>query len=154
MSVWSSIKYAINSTLGTEDFKPLDKMYKDSLQLQGTTAAISETHQLVSSSSPDPVFVIGNYGGIVNVCVNIARTNSNDFSTTVKIYKNGKQAYSQGVYSTTTDEQKAKAFEYIPISVSPGDSIAVTWTSVTNCSGTWHLCGSLSPTGVLIKEAE
>lgn len=152
MSIWSAVKYTLNSTLGTEDFKPLDRMYKESLRLQGTTAAISEIKTLpTSSSSVGEGFTIGDYGGTVNVCVHITRSISDDFSTVVAIYVNGVKTYSVSVYSTITEEQKATVLEYIPISVEPGDIITAYASKDTGTySQYWHLCGSLNPTGALV----
>lgn len=42
-SIWTGIKYAINSTLGTEKFKPLDVLYKDSFKLSPDINTVQAT---------------------------------------------------------------------------------------------------------------
>lgn len=49
MGLWAGIKHALNSTLGTEDFMPLDKLIKG----QRTLAASDDIIAVIFSSSSD-----------------------------------------------------------------------------------------------------
>lgn len=162
MSMWAGIKYAINSTLGTSDFKPLDKMYKDSLVLVGDRNAITSKKNFGTSTRFGDVATIGNYSGIVNVYVYTAWTSTGRRRGLFSIYKNGVRVYDSPIVlvSSSTDEQGAIISDYIPISVSPGDQISFYAPTYYNASGNtdtnavskfWYLCGSLGHNGNLAE---
>ena len=164
MSIWAGIKYGVNSTLGTSDFKPLDKMYKDSLVLVATTNPITGSLILQKNGTYKGSVTIGDYGGVVNVHIRIVpRSTSAACSGLFGIRKNNNLYVSQRIGTTSTDGQYALIDEYIPISVSPGDVITVTSDNYQNNSGnaahpenngTWCLCGNLGHDGNLATVTE
>ena len=164
MSIWAGIKYGVNSTLGTSDFKPLDKMYKDSLVLVATTNPITGSLILQTNNRHKGSVTIGGYGGVVNVHIRIVpRRTSTACSGIFGISKNNNLYVSQRIGTTSTDGQYALIDEYIPISVSPGDVITVTSSNYqtsngndafTDNNGTWCLCGSLGHDGNLATVTE
>lgn len=164
MSIWAGIKYGVNSTLGTSDFKPLDKMYKDSLVLVATTNPITGNLILQTDGRYKGSVTIGDYGGVVNVHIRIVpRSTSTACSGVFGISKNNNLYVSQRLKTTSTDGQYALIDEYIPISVSPGDVITVTSSDYqissgnstsTNNNGTWCLCGNLGHDGNLATVTE
>lgn len=50
MGFWAGIKYALNSTLGTSDFKPLDEIYKDTVE--------SLINSITVSASDNPLKIL------------------------------------------------------------------------------------------------
>lgn len=79
MGIWAGIKHALNSTLGTENFKPLDEIYKETVESLINSITISASDNplkiLVSTST-----MIGS-GGII-------KTFSANASGTVRIIAN------------------------------------------------------------------
>ena len=51
MNIWAGIKYAINSTLGTDEFKPLNEQIDDFANSISLTASDSTIKTLVSSDN-------------------------------------------------------------------------------------------------------
>jgi hypothetical protein len=49
MDIWAGIKHALNSTLGTEDFKPLDKLLKHYLEEHKSLAPSDSIYKVIQS---------------------------------------------------------------------------------------------------------
>lgn len=164
MNILPAIKYGVNSTLGTSDFKPLDKMYKDSLVLVATTNPITGSLVLRTNNRYKGSVTIGDYGGVVNVHIRIVpRSTASACSGLFGISKNNTLYVSQRIGTASTDNQYALIDEYIPVSVNPGDVITVTSSNYqnsagndvsTNNNGTWCLCGNLGHDGKLATVTE
>ena len=104
MGLWAGIKYALNSTLGTADFKPLDKLLNDliveqtrmvasddlycSLENATVTGAMGVTTTLVH---PQKLKMTRN--GTVRFKGTLTRQNTNSTRGYFRIYKNGEQVY-------------------------------------------------------------
>ena len=54
MSIWAEIKYALNSTLGTEDFQPLDILLRSTSTLSATRATTNVIFSFDESYAYDP----------------------------------------------------------------------------------------------------
>ena len=66
MGFWTGIKRAINSTLGTSSFKPLDKIIKDVVDGQRTLAASDSVIKVINStpSSISNTFLTSKNGSV------------------------------------------------------------------------------------------
>lgn len=85
MSIWSGIKYALNSTLGTKDFKPLDRLLKD---VDGLVAS-NQLYQIVFQEERIPISASGlptlmpknikiNSNGSIEIRIYFERSHSTD----------------------------------------------------------------------------
>ena len=101
MSIWSEIKHALNSTLGTSEFKPLDKL----IRFEGKRLAVSDTTFLKipkGSFTKDTYFVedictlTPSVGGSVRVSANMTlmswTTEANTYGR-ILVYVNGVNKY-------------------------------------------------------------
>ena len=89
MGFWAGIKYALNSTIGTEDFISLDKLIKGQRTLAASDSTIAIIESSNSGISYDIVFkksFIPKTDGVVRVIVDIAANTSSSYFT---IYENG-----------------------------------------------------------------
>ena len=92
MGLWTGIKHAINSSLGTNDFKPLDKIIRDSYYVYASDDLLKTLYKKTYPESTYKVDLtdIGtiNVSGVVRITVqaNGLRINTNDC---VYIGKNG-----------------------------------------------------------------
>lgn len=128
MSVWGEIKHAINSTLGTNDFKPLDKMIEGQNRmivsedvyatLQGTTlsAVVGETKEFELPKMKMIRYGTATLGG------NFYRTPLSDVRGEVTFYKNGVQAYRW--YRNYSEGTSTEAFN-TTINFAPNDIISI-----------------------------
>lgn len=92
MGFWAGIKHALNSTLGTEDFIPLDKLIKGQRTLAASDATIA-----VIFNTAKPSYGAGTYTksfvpktkGVVRIKVDGYGTSPNE--GWVRVKKNGEQ---------------------------------------------------------------
>ena len=134
MSIWAGIKYAINSTLGTNDFKPLDKLLNDLVVEQSMIVASDDLYENFSSlkvtlpktdgttttsaSSVHPVKLKIKIYGTLRLKGDVARTSQ--ASGYFHVYKNNEEVYTwRSLYSDSNTSESIS----VDISVEPGDLI-------------------------------
>ena len=148
MAIWKEIRKAINSTLGTREFKPLDKMIMGSYELVANTG-----HQLLTFHSGSKEFYYGNpvttkkckFNTDGTICIKVKCNRSFNQSISNYIVIDVKKMDSSGsvstVYSTQMsygsfdDNGKGTSISGV-IEVKKGDSFFVTCSSSSsNVSG-------------------
>lgn len=96
MSIWSEIKHALNSTLGTKEFKPLDEIVLGNWNLAPSEKSyISESAQYAYNSatytfSYNNKFKFLTNGSVTFYLLNIASASSFEKTYTVNIYEDGR----------------------------------------------------------------
>ena len=119
--MWSEIKYALNSTLGTSKFKPLDTILKDSIE-ENISIAPSETELLGEAGIEYTVRYDGQV--FLNYTVSVLAGKESAFYASVKL--------NDVTQTWTSDTNRIKV-----ISVKKGDTISFnvipknSYTSVT-----------------------
>lgn len=98
MSFWAGIKYALNSTLGTDKFKPLDEIIlgtKSLLASDNLYSLINRSYSTQASQTEAtldiPLTILFNWSGSANIMLSGALTSGGNVFTgtiTVTIYKN------------------------------------------------------------------
>lgn len=127
MSIWAGIKYALNSTVGTKNFKPLDKLLKD---VDGLVAS-DNLYQIVSQNEnlriTDGVFEMPkkikvNANGSIKVKLEFDGLSSiySDLTMRVDLYVNGEDKGSHDVEI----EKGSTANDSWVISINKGDEIS------------------------------
>ena len=152
MGIWAGIKHALNSTLGTKDFKPLDELFKDSFQslkttvqnaINSVTVVASDTPLKILLSSKTQLSSSGikktftaNLNGTVKIKAEIENGISNYSVVLSCVNSSGQSVGSKTVVSTTSSF-------YIDINVTKGVTYTVTISGnqVLSCSQL-IVCGS------------
>ena len=71
MGIWAEIKYALNSTLGTANFKPLDKIIRDSYYVYASDDLLKvlyeETSRAVYADLPLTDVGVINVSGVIKI---------------------------------------------------------------------------------------
>lgn len=99
MSIWAGIKYALNSTLGTESFKPLDRLIHDTVVENHDKLITQEviTEQTISNTTLKTATVTLTHPAIVFVSCEVRPYDtSSAYGTYLGI------TTQQGVFSTST----------------------------------------------------
>lgn len=102
MSIWKEIKKAINSTLGTSDFKPLDQIITDG---KGLVASDNLYYRLNSYSGDELTTMLTatmNVKGSMRIKASASGFGSSE-RVTVTVYKNNSLSASVTVTSTSTE---------------------------------------------------
>ena len=117
MGFWTGIKYAINSSLGTEEFKPLDEMVqdvKDTIIGQRTLAASDSVIGVLLSNSLEEQYEtqIGVFtpetSGSIRLMWEISNTaGRDDYTRTLKVLENSVEIES---YTVSVLRSSTKAF--------------------------------------------
>lgn len=101
MGFWSGIKHALNSTLGTSEFKPLDKLVQDYIKSQRTYAPSDSSLAIltineIAAETDEKIISGASFTSFVNGSLRVKaifelRSTSMSSSTrcNFKIYKNG-----------------------------------------------------------------
>mgnify|MGYP003289318801 CR=1 FL=1 len=98
MSIWSEIKYALNSTLGTKHFESLDSMLISNYTLVPSSYILKEfvkegEYASVYYETPYQVSFTPNYNG--NITFGITSPSANDNNKfRIKVFENGEQIIS------------------------------------------------------------
>ena len=92
MGFWAGIKHALNSTLGTEDFIPLDKLIKGQRTLAASDATIAVLVNSTTAITNQEVkySFVPKTKGAVRIIAN-GYNSSGSSNAYIKIYKNGTQ---------------------------------------------------------------
>ena len=90
MGIWAEIKYALNSTLGTDDFKPLDKLIRDSYYVYASDDLLKTLYdETFDGSNTDvPLTTIGTIGlpGTIKLCIEVDTSGSGTDASTSTMY--------------------------------------------------------------------
>ena len=129
MSLWAGIKYALNSTLGTNDFEPLDKMILGQKQL----LASDNVYQIVKSNAgsvTNPATLnIDLFKLKINGSFKIRAYGSASYNPgTIRILKNGVDITSISVEVQTEDRN----YDSSVINAERNDTISVILSAGTN----------------------
>lgn len=120
MGIWAGIKHALNSTLGTDDFKPLDEIIRGQRTLaasDATIAVISGSQDYVRSGAVLPSFV-AKTKGVVRVTVSGAMVDAMIGEVYLLILRDGNKV--ESLYFST----KAGATYSVDVSVEEGSEIS------------------------------
>ena len=108
MGFWAGIKHALNSTLGTSDFKPLDEIYKDTVEslINSITVSASDNPLKILVSTQTDITRDGiirtfnaNSSGTVRIIADINAGNNVSFSV---INQSGQQVGYKVAYDGAT----------------------------------------------------
>ena len=117
MSLWSQIKYAMNSTLGTSEFKPLDKIIEGQRTWGAGEPTIKILRESFSSMSETELGTFTpKVGGSIRIAANLVNTHASYASSTATLY----------VYEGDTLISYTKADSIANISVPFSMDIAIT----------------------------
>lgn len=127
MSIWTAIKYAINSKIGTKEFKPLDELIKD-LAKRDVIANTNILYDVIGTTisvPTSPYISIGNAikinaNGSISICGSTKRTTSGSTTIDLRIYRNGEVEIENNLQVTYNGETFS-----IPIAINEGDTISV-----------------------------
>lgn len=133
MGIWSEIKYALNSTLGTSDFKPLDKYIESLISIVPSNDLIYETEILTNSTahSEDVIFdKIMNIGGTFRI-VGGARHNvtNRDEGYTFIVRINGATVTNEYIGIDVGEDAAEKTYS---VSFEKGDTVEIAAMSSRN----------------------
>ena len=129
MGIWAGIKHALNSTLGTADFKPLDKLNYEAIKAQrslyasdevhltldGLGTSTSYEHEVIKSSQKITTFSSG------SIKLKMYHTFFNNVGGLFIVYKNGAQVASCSITGNGDDETSVT----VQVSYVKGD--VITW---------------------------
>lgn len=139
MGFWAGIKHAINSTLGTAKFKPLDKILKDSMYLVASDTPLYVLNGEFGQREKEVTFLEKTFN--VNGAIRILITepyNMNTSTSVVRVYKN--DTLIKAVAYTTN------GFPPTDITVEKGSVLKL--TIYVSGSGSWirqaQLCGFMT----------
>lgn len=150
MSIWSAIKHSINSTLGTSDFKPLDKIITDNKSLQA-----SDEHYYLLADVFDSDAKTKNLGvsvkmretGSIKISVKIAGGTS-----TIKRYFDVKKNGTNAITLEWTNNTAADTEENATINFAKGDILTFVGRTTSalgfRFKDIW-LCGRVVDTSVI-----
>ena len=111
MSVWSEIKHAINSTLGSANFKPLDKLFDEYCGVFESDNVLYDVGTVYKNESTTPKTL--KMTGTIRVAADGITS-----SDRVWVSLNGKSA------GVITQQQEHNNYAYITINIKYGDEIA------------------------------
>lgn len=144
---WAEIKKAINSTLGTNNFKPLNEIFQDSMVLYASDNSIANYTDANAK-------VKVNYSGTCRIkAVVKGSTYSISSGAALVVYINNNNSASYSI--TFSDTGVTRTFTpSLDINVSKGDTISVGYTTGSGVSITiqsWSLCGMIGLGGVIAE---
>lgn len=94
MGIWSGIKHALNSTLGTEEFQPLDQIIKGQKILIANDNVIAViSNSLVNGNAIYPTIFTPKINGVIRILVKGFSTDRNNSSQYIMIFENGIRKY-------------------------------------------------------------
>ena len=119
MSIWAEIKKAVNSTLGTADFKPLDKIFTDELAIYSLDSAF----KTIDYSEIPTTQTKMRYNGAIKIKLTISEGTSSSVGkeTSLRINLNG--TFVRNLWATMVYNQKAESS--CEIAVQKGDIITL-----------------------------
>lgn len=132
MGLWAEVKRTLNSTLGTTDFKPLDKIIEGQRTLAASDSVI-QVIQLKETNIGTTIKEFGKFVPKVNGSVRIiadVRETSGTPTVTIKVLKNGVQVASKA--QKINDDTKKIITLDVPISM--GEEYSVGMLSTNNYS--------------------
>lgn len=144
MSIWAEIKKAVNSTVGTQNFKPLDELYRDSRYVYASDNVILDLHNPDSSYYMRSFKV--NIPGTYKIKVHFLKETKTSSIFSNNIYQNGSKV-AEISFSTST-AQETEGFKYLTFSA--GDVITFErghYQSKSLSSDICVLCGMIGAGG-------
>lgn len=142
MSVWSGIKHAINSTLGTKNFKPLNELFDLYCGVKGSTDSTDVLDTLTSGTLfyQIPISRKIKMTGTVTVYM------TNNLRDTVHVYRN--DTYIGSLYNSANQSADVS----MAVTVNYGDIIKIgSEDTITNTSITLRGKTFFSPMGGIIE---
>lgn len=111
MGFWSGIKHALNSTLGTTNFEPLDTIIKGQKRIVASDTPlviyVNENLPISSGNVKDLGSFVPSVGGTCRMNINATTSGTN----AIEIYKNGSLIHNIS-FSTSIDEYKDFSFDF------------------------------------------
>lgn len=136
MSLWAQIKYAMNSTLGTNKFKPLNTLVQD---MWDNSMSVVASNEIIKISSKAPITfekndqnlilideVRCNLDGTITVGVDVETSLSSTYPA-VTIEKNG-----EVISTLNANNATDRNIRLVNVGVSRGDVVAVRKSFVMN----------------------
>ena len=123
MSFWTGIKHAINSTLGTNKFKPLDKIVEDvvietdrknKIFVVGNYTIYSDNSSVESNTSKETIF-IPSINGQIGVNAGNTTKPSGNYAMQLAIYEDDILVFSKNAdtISTTINVTSGKTYKFV-----------------------------------------
>lgn len=124
MGVWAEVKHALNSTIGTNNFKPLNELILDSIYLTATDDVLYSIGDVMTSENEETVFEkTAECSGAVKITGEIL----NDIGryNNIKIYLNGTLNKTLTISNATIFPQSLVG----NVQISKGDVLKITTLS-------------------------
>ena len=147
MSIWAEIKKAVNSTLGTADFKPLDKIFTDELAIYSLDSAF----KTIDYSKIPTTQTKMRYNGAIKIKLTTSEGTSSSVGkeTSLRINLNG--TFVRNLWATMVSNQRAESS--CEITVQKGDVITFGYGSNQTYISSVSLCGIVSFGAPIEQEA-
>lgn len=129
MGLWSGIKYALNSTLGTSDFKPLDKYIESLISIVPSNELVYETEIITDSTDYGEDIMFDktmNMGGTFRIVGGARRYNSGSTDTegyTFIVSINGITVINEKIIIDNYEDTTEKTYS---VTFNKGDTVEVT----------------------------
>lgn len=127
MSFWSGIKYALNSSIGTQDFKPLDKYIESLISISPSSELIHESNEIETSTVDYAETILFsetmNLDGYFRVAGFVRSISSRQSGYYFIVRINGEDVINTYISSNTSNEEEEKTTHLV--SFAKGDEIKV-----------------------------